>query len=312
VSDKKIVPFGKYKGQPIEILQADAQYSDWLTQQQWFRERFADLFNMLSAVRGDVDTPEHNAMQVKFLDDGYLRAVTFNLTRKMMLRKAEELRSARETAEKERVNGEWLRIVQARAEEMLDQFEYENSEFFRPRRALISFNEPARAKLEVTDPRMERHVFLKSHLNYDFKWTDAAAENLFGYPISCGPLKLLPGLDFTSVSLRMRADFEVVGWDVLIDAEASWSEVPDSRLLWSDLAIELKPTMSDDFPAVLRQIKSRMKRGTPHAKPHLIVGEYTGIGATWDQVVAMFAASGIKCIFEREIDPSAYMPAGGK
>jgi len=31
-----IVPFGKYKGQPVEALQGDPAYADWLAAQPWF------------------------------------------------------------------------------------------------------------------------------------------------------------------------------------------------------------------------------------------------------------------------------------
>jgi hypothetical protein len=37
----EIIPFGKYKGQPIEALAGDPQYVAWLLQQDWFRVRFA-------------------------------------------------------------------------------------------------------------------------------------------------------------------------------------------------------------------------------------------------------------------------------
>ena len=65
----EIVPFGKYKGQPVERMMADASYCEWALAQPWFRERFAALFALI--VNGgdlDADTPEHNRMQALFLD----------------------------------------------------------------------------------------------------------------------------------------------------------------------------------------------------------------------------------------------------
>ena len=37
------VPFGKYKGRPVEDLWADTEYLAWLEAQPWFRERYAGL-----------------------------------------------------------------------------------------------------------------------------------------------------------------------------------------------------------------------------------------------------------------------------
>lgn len=68
----EIVPFGKYKGQPAEVLIADTDYCDWLTAQPWFRERFGNIYNLVINYGTEPqDSPEHNQMQAKFLDDGW-------------------------------------------------------------------------------------------------------------------------------------------------------------------------------------------------------------------------------------------------
>ena len=41
------VPFGKYKGQPVEVMAADASYCEWLTGQKWFRGKYRDLYRAL-------------------------------------------------------------------------------------------------------------------------------------------------------------------------------------------------------------------------------------------------------------------------
>lgn len=79
-----------------------------------------------------------------------------------------------------------------------------------------------------------------------------------------------------------RVEFEVSGWDVQIH----------------DVLIELKPTLGDDYPSVLRKMKARPRN---HSCTALIVGQFDASGATWSQVVSMFAASGIKAIHLHEI-----------
>ena len=65
-----MIPFGKYKGQPVDVLAADRDYAEWLQQQDWFRERYQSLYTIIINNFGEPDdTPEHNAMQVRFLEE---------------------------------------------------------------------------------------------------------------------------------------------------------------------------------------------------------------------------------------------------
>jgi uncharacterized protein (DUF3820 family) len=67
-----IVPFGKYRGQPIEVLRADQQYVDWLMAQDWFRERNPSLYQIIiNNFQEPSETPEHNTLQVRFLDEKF-------------------------------------------------------------------------------------------------------------------------------------------------------------------------------------------------------------------------------------------------
>lgn len=65
----EIIPFGKYKGQPIEAAVQDRQYVDWLTAQPWFKERFGNLYTLIvNNFQEPAETPAHNALQARFLD----------------------------------------------------------------------------------------------------------------------------------------------------------------------------------------------------------------------------------------------------
>jgi hypothetical protein len=66
----EVVPFGKYKGQPVEVLLADEGYRDWLMSQDWFRNRFGNIYQTIINYGAEPqETPEHNEMQASFLDD---------------------------------------------------------------------------------------------------------------------------------------------------------------------------------------------------------------------------------------------------
>ena len=68
----EMIPFGKYKGQPIEVLEHDPQYADWLAQQDWVKDRYPQIVNIIINKFGESEeTPDHNAMQAKFMDRRY-------------------------------------------------------------------------------------------------------------------------------------------------------------------------------------------------------------------------------------------------
>lgn len=70
------IPFGKYKGQPVEQLQMDQNYREWLLQQPWLAERYANIKTIIINNFKEADeTPEHNLFQAECLDRNFL----FNL-----------------------------------------------------------------------------------------------------------------------------------------------------------------------------------------------------------------------------------------
>lgn len=62
------VKFGKYRGQPIEVLLADRNYCEWLLAQPGFKENFKGVASIIELNMTPEDTPEHNEMQARFLD----------------------------------------------------------------------------------------------------------------------------------------------------------------------------------------------------------------------------------------------------
>jgi hypothetical protein len=68
-----VIPFGKHKGKTVaELLTVDPGYADWVTSQGWVAERFAELHAaIINRGAGTDDTPEHNALQARFLDEAF-------------------------------------------------------------------------------------------------------------------------------------------------------------------------------------------------------------------------------------------------
>jgi hypothetical protein len=69
----EIIPFGKYKGQPVEALMNDRPYLEWLQGQDWFRARYQNINTLIiNNFKEPAETPEHNKLQALFLDDNFL------------------------------------------------------------------------------------------------------------------------------------------------------------------------------------------------------------------------------------------------
>jgi len=68
-----LVPFGKYRGQPIERLYQDESYTKWIKETDGIKQRYPDFYNLVinNFTTIPVDTPEHNEMQIKFLNPEY-------------------------------------------------------------------------------------------------------------------------------------------------------------------------------------------------------------------------------------------------
>lgn len=69
----EIIPFGKYKGQPVDVLMNDRPYLEWLQGQEWFTSRYQSINTLIiNNFREPTETPEHNKLQALFLDDNFL------------------------------------------------------------------------------------------------------------------------------------------------------------------------------------------------------------------------------------------------
>ncbi len=71
-NEKSVINFGKYRGRPIEeIVSVDKNYIEWLMAQDWFKSKFEKTYNVVINYfnpEKNEDSPEHNRIQVKFLN----------------------------------------------------------------------------------------------------------------------------------------------------------------------------------------------------------------------------------------------------
>lgn len=119
-----------------------------------------------------------------------------------------------------------------------------------------------------------------------------------------GDLKaVLPEILRGTAKRTVRARFEHEGADVFLNAWFTWPTLhgntasfkQEDRSETTSFVIEIKPTVADEYPAVLRQMNR-------NKCDFLFLERYTGEGATEAQFIAIFRASGKRVVFKRDVD----------
>ena len=269
------VPFGKYKGRPVEEMLSDASYMAWLEAQPWFRERFGHL-----KTAKDTDamsrTPVHNKLQTLFLDRRYQTAFVICADPDWVMDMGSRAKS-----------------TQASTVRTINKILAE-----RPQRIEEMKAPGYRTTLEQKWISDERHAARIASMEESIPFF----------------ADLLSRVAADKHALQSSAAFESAGADVLLTVGLVYlkvwnegynpisDELDVSKIhcerdadMGRPFSIEIKPTVADEYPAVLRQMNRNKSE-------FLFVGQYTGEGATESQFVQIFAASGKKVVFKRDVD----------
>jgi hypothetical protein len=269
----KIVPFGKYKGQPIEALQHDPAYCEWLAGQDWFRARFTAIHTLIVNNFGQPsDTPEHNQLQARFLDDEWLcRFLTARVGR-----------PAVKAALEYRLNAVYndRQTCRTKLQDVLTSYQQRDWTYGVKDTIERSIREAQKMQ-----------ALARVHAGIDAWTKDVARLQVFR--------------DAAPEWNDIDTEFEQKGVDVIVTASVRFAgqaeEIESGQVCewagesayslstsgWLRLAkdyrfaVELKPTLGDDYPAVLRQMRAS-------DCDTLVIEEYTGSGATLTQVRAIF------------------------
>jgi hypothetical protein len=244
------------------------------------------------------ETPEHNRLRARFLDPWFCHALLWltqphwrEMTDRLDALLAERL--AKAEAEEEKAAVEFCTRA---IERKLSLEEYLVSAKTEEREARAELDEIAES-LERNDRKgnwrdpllraLARHESIRAVTYWQAwdarKWR-AAAEQLSHWEaaLTAAEKQQAQRADPTSTSpapLQFSTEFEHYGWDVVIRGH-----LPDGP--GAEAAIEIKPVLADDFPAVLRQIKARHNpSSTP---PVLMIERFDADGASLDQVRQMF------------------------
>jgi hypothetical protein len=308
MSAQQVVPFGKHKGESVEVLLADDGYRDWLMAQPWFRDRYPVIYQTVINYGGEpADTPEHNEMQASFLDDERcLRLARRLWPRRRMDRDAAEALFRRHPVELElaRNYAAYLSTTFEDASPAGRRFEDDGWD--------VTFTvAPAAMSIEV-------------HALPECRCGQGCVEGRWCHPGDEHAQHRAVGFTAQEVQLQAHCwpdcpwhDHRNVVW-LLDEPEPpthSWAGHRAGRWFqpaWPGTArIELKPDLGDDFPAVLRQV---LRYPVEYEDRRCVIARRHAFHTvTWAQVQSMFAASGVNVLAEAELNsPTEATEDGGE
>lgn len=249
---ENVILFGKHKGKSItEVMGTDPQYIDWLTKQDWFKERNPALFQTINTVivhhsDGPEETPAHNALQALFL----------------------------KPEQQEVVIGKYITLPWG-----------VDGHFAIPDKQTVAIDfEPVDVFLRVTSTcRSFRDDYSQWNIPERLVYLDSRL-------VTVGPQ---PGCCASHINQGAIGQTRVLR---------------DKTTAIVDFYIEVKPSIGDDYPAVIRQVKQKrdmvksrnMSAGSDEQHWIVYADQFTGTTVTRDQMVAMLNHAGIDVIWHRE------------
>ena len=265
-----LVPFGKYKGQPVTALLADTKYLEWCKQQEFFKNQ-TTIYNICvnqTIQTGQSKTPEHNKLQNLFLKREFLEDITKYLTGyDKTLGELEKLYGTEEYKKyfgDQRFDADTLTLKYKPVFEA--EFNWDVILSISGGSNSILFNEKLFPSI-VND------------VNFDYV---------------CGVIKrdipLLHGPYFAGIGGHSDGKYKV-DWYIEVNTVC---------------CIEIKPLLGDDYPNVLRKMNTQIKLTKSNDKRLgsmwiLLIGEFSSSVTTIEELIVIFRQSGIKVVFVGDI-----------
>lgn len=263
MNQNQMIPFGKYQGQPIETLQNDPQYVDWLLQQSWFRDKHKAIFNIVINKFGEPEeTPDHNRIQALFLDEDFRMQFAVNYMRRKgnpTYKVVDEvncfLASVDESMRDFEEYRKAIEDIRAEAKAIQDKpNDSENSGW----RQQFEKEEACRKVLKRLDdfPDRQEEIRLFNRKREDLKRFKTASNYV-----------ILSDLSFEKNAVDCSFEIEFPFFERLRPK------------------IEIKPVVGDDYPAILRQMRS-------NGSNCILYDEFTATGVDESTMTKFFESQG--------------------
>jgi len=329
----ELVPFGKYKGQPIAKLLSDSKYCDWLKNQPDMTVKYPIVYNFILGInpKDDQPTPEHNKLQNKFLDRGFIESLLRFIFKDEFTEMDKYYDEHWVSAEKRRkylINKYRDTFIQKYVQQHMDtkkkkerdELEECLKEFNDPKLNLLpldliqdidehfnryKYDEDEDEDEETKEGRKKEREEIKLKISKEINegkdifqfYTDDNNKISFKFD---GKEE-----NYDIKYLYYRTTFEPLdGNDIAI---SSWTyNIGDKTKSGKDLRIEIKTNIGDDYPCILRKMKERRKirmtKDEISASDILLIDSFKAEHTSIGELRKIFYNEYIQIVFFSEID----------
>jgi len=305
--DNKLVPFGKYKDQPIEVLANDKSYLDWLTQQSWFKDRYSNLYQIIiNNFSEPTNTPEHNKLQGLFLDDAFCERFYKKVCNKKNLDGYKFIKNFDPESVIPEIKVHETAFLLSQIDGYKKDVEESQSSLIRVGGSIPLWDQEKHNKLVDRKNEYIEKINTSLKICKSFNYAE-----LF----ECNSIQIWKRFEVQGVDVSLTIQYSITFNTEKVDGfgrkEAlesyfnaqkefisSTQYYDNNKYIDDSFIIEVKPTVSDDYPEILRQMKRKWQSD---CKLILFLSEYTGVGLSKDNFIKLFNNENIKIIFESEI-----------
>ena len=300
----QLVPFGKYKGQPVEAMLSDVAYCSWLSEQPWLKDRFPVVQTLIINNFGEPDeTPEHNEIQNSFYKYEYLHAFIFEIILK-------------------RHRPEAIRQI----EKLIKLADEEKSKHEKMLKTIEGMHIPEGYTLLLPEGTIatDQYSPLFGFANREVKDAHDLENVVVGLEKKISKLnKIINNIQSLKIPNKdYHVESECFGWDLVVMRNYNPSYCHElyafDRLVGvpDTMVIEIKPEIGDDFPAILRQMKANRERARERSSRtsspydfedawcYLVYKSFNASSASEDDVKRQFGASGFVMVREDSFWPA--------
>lgn len=267
-----IVPFGKYKGQPVTNLISDHKYVEWLKDQDWFSKHkiYNIVVNQNINTNQDSKTPAHNQIQNLFLKEENCMKIY-----KTLYPNADD-------------------TIQKHKNQVSKIKEYSKIPDFDKYFELIGDDKfYCRARFEA-----ENNWDVEINIGTSIGCSFYIREKYFSRVRKCEVL----GFDYKETpeqhDSRIKFDKEQKAFST------KHFKIKDVDGIHRSFYIEIKPILSDDYPNVLRKMIQQvdfLKRKTIYGDIILLVKDFSSSVTSKDELVSIFKQHNINVLFVKDL-----------
>lgn len=267
MSENAVMPFGKYKGTPIaEVVASDPGYIDWAMAQENIREKIGSIVVNIIHATPTGAAASETPQHNLMQAEYFSEAAVSAVLRVLGLSETPVMRAA---------TGQELLDHWKATGTHIDRYEWNRSQ-----------REQYWGRVKVWDG--SKHI---ERLMTDEEKT--ALEEKIKASTYTGKVPT----ERTSYHVA-DLTIELAGWDIVAHFRAKENS--------GRIGLELKPSIGDDYPAVLRQVTTRTKNSAQYSRLALnevvvVYNRYTG-SVLIDTVVKMFKASGVRLISHSDVE----------